>query len=136
MHWKLVAGYCLQTGLCVHTLLAQGRNVVPVLPPSPQQVHSERTDTSAELELPPSPEMPLLGAGSGGSSAAKAEGPRHRPHSGGVVGAAAGGEGGEAAGEAGAAQPHTQQQSQPATGRRQSLAELWEGVMFVLSSRG
>ena len=137
--WKLEAGAAaltLPACVCVHTLLAEMAELRAPCCPLPQQVHSERTDTSAELELPPSPEMPLLGAGSGNSSAAKAEGPRHRPHSGGVADAAAGGEGGEAAGEAGAAQPHTQQQSQPAGGRRQSLAELWAGVRFVLSSRG
>lgn len=94
-------------------------------------MHSQRSDTSAELELPPSPEVPLLGDGSGGSS--KGEGPRHRAHSGGAGGGAAGGAG--AAEEAGEAAPGAQQ-GKPAAGRRQSMAELWEGVMFVLSSRG
>ena len=97
------------------------------------QVHSHGTDASGEVELPASPDVPLLGGGSGGSSGGKREGPRHRPHSGAAAAAGAGGAEHEAAEGGGSPGP---QQPRAGGGRRQSLAELWEGALFVLSSRG
>ncbi|KAL4420864.1 hypothetical protein ABPG77_002823 [Micractinium sp. CCAP 211/92] len=88
--------------------------------------HSQRTASSAELELPTSPEAPLLGAAGSGSAAFAV--PRHR-----LPGAAAteekpgeevtSGSGGDGNGS-------------PAKARQGRAAEFWSGVRVVLTSRG
>ena len=101
------------------------------------------TDSLLELELPTSPEVPLLGAGgssgggdsgtSGGGKAGAGASPlHHRPHGGSAAAAASEA---EAGGGSGLQPPHQQQQGQGRAPRR-SAAEVWEGARAVLSSKG
>lgn len=119
-----LAGLILTFSLSEHAAPAPKRASSDALDAS---VHSHRTDTSGELELPASPDVPLLGGGSGSSSGK--EGPRHRPNS----GSAAGGVGEGSGTSEQAAEPLA---PPPAPAPKRPAAELWEGVVFVLSSKG
>ena len=112
--------------------------------PGCPQVHSLHTNSSLELELPTSPEVPLLGAsgsssgsdggaGSGRGKAGAGSSPlHHRPHSGSA--AAAGGQD-EAVAVSDAAGGSALQQQRGRAPRR-SAGEVWEGARAVLSSKG
>lgn len=107
--------------------LAWGQPACP--PASLSQVHSQhsqRTASSAELELPTSPEAPLLGV-AGSDSAAFAV-PRHR-----LPGAAATEEN---PGEEATSGSSGDGGGGPAKARQGRAAEFWSGVRVVLTSRG
>ncbi|KAL4424382.1 hypothetical protein ABPG75_001683 [Micractinium tetrahymenae] len=97
--------------------------------PAEGSVHSQRTASSAELELPTSPEAPLLGSSS--SVAAASPAARHRlPGSSTAAdrpGEEAGGGSGSSAGTGSSGL------GRPRQGR---TADFWAGVRVVLTSRG
>lgn len=129
-------------GLALSFMLSEGARPAPAPPKRTtsdafdSSMHSQHSAASAELELPASPEEPLLGAASAASKAGAGTGagPRHRSH-----GSPSAGEeiqaAGSSAGGSGSARgvPSPRPAGAAGSGR---LADLWAGGRIVLASRG